>query len=291
MMMESNAQKMVFTFKCMWGLSSQSDINITEDGLRRLKNKVAFITGGTSGIGKGTAYRLVEEGAKVIFTGRNEEAGNTIVKDLGAVFIKHDVQNLEGYTNIAKLIKSDFGRLDIAFANAGTEAGDSNIEDIELSKWNDLIGINLTGVMLTAKMAVKLMRENPNGATGSIILNSSMNAHIPMGNFVTYSTTKGAHIALGKSIAMHCANQGLKIRCNVIHPGVVETEMITKFIDGAPDPGAARSQYEGLAPLKRMATVEEVAGLVAYLSSDEASFISGASYNIDGATTSGMMGL
>ena len=172
-MMESNAQKMVFTFKCMWGLSSQSDINITEDGLRRLKNKVAFITGGTSGIGKGTAYRLVEEGAKVIFTGRNEEAGNTIAKDLGAVFIKHDVQNLEGYTNIAKLIKSDFGRLDIAFANAGTEAGDSNIEDIELSNWNDLIGINLTGAMLASKMAVKLMRENPNGATGSIILNSS----------------------------------------------------------------------------------------------------------------------
>ena len=291
-MMESREQKMVFSFKCnARPLEDNATFNITEDGLRRLENKVAFITGGTSGIGKGTAYRLVEEGAKVIFTGRNEEAGHAIAKDLGAVFIKHDVQDAEGYTDIAKLIKSDFGRLDIAFANAGTEAGDSNIEDIELSNWNDLIEINLTGAMLTSQMAVKLMRENPNGATGSIILNSSMNAHIPMGNFVTYSTTKGAHIALGKSVAMHCANQGLKVRCNVIHPGVVETEMITKFIDGAPDSAAARSQYEGLAPLKRMASVEEIAGLVAYLSSDEAAFISGASYNIDGATTSGMMGL
>lgn len=259
--------------------------------MKRLENKVAFITGGTSGIGKATAYRLAEEGAKVIFTGRKEAAGHVIAKDLGAVFIKHDVQDEAGYTEIAKRITSDFGRLDIAFANAGTESGDSNIEDIEIGNWNELIGINLTGVMLTAQMAVKLMRKNPNEATGSIILNSSMNAHIPMGNFMTYSTTKGAHIALGKSVAMHCANQGLKIRCNVIHPGVVETEMITNLIDGAPDPAVARSQFEGMAPLKRMATVEEIAGLVAYLSSDEAAFISGASYNIDGATTSGMMGV
>ncbi len=259
--------------------------------MRRLANKVAFITGGTSGIGKATAYRLVDEGAKVIFTGRKDDAGNAIAKDIGATYIKHDVQDTDGYKDIAERIRSEFGRLDIAFANAGTELGDSNVEDIELSNWNNLIGINLTGAMLTAQMAVKLMRKNPNGATGSIILNSSMNAHIPMGNFVTYSTTKGAHIALGKSVAMHCANQGLKVRCNVIHPGVVETEMITGIIDGAPDSAAARSQFEGMAPLKRMAKVEEIAGLVAYLSSDEAAFISGASYNIDGATTSGMMGV
>ena len=123
------------------------------------------------------------------------------------------------------------------------------------------------------------------------ILNSSMNAHIPLGNFVTYSTTKGAHIALAKSTAVHCAGQGLKVRCNVIHPGVVETDMIKGVIAGAPDADAARAMFEGMAPMKRMAHVDEIAGLVVYLGSDEAAFISGASYNIDGATTAGMMGV
>lgn len=259
--------------------------------MSRLKNKVAFITGGTSGIGKATVERLTNEGAKVIFTGRNEKAGEAVANACGAIFIKHDVTDAPGYGAIAKRIKSDFGRLDIAFANAGTEMGDTDIENISLDVWNKLVGINLTGAMLTTQMAVKTMRGNPGGPTGSIILNSSMNAHIPLGNFVTYSTTKGAHIALAKSTAVHCAGQGLQVRCNVIHPGVVETEMISSIIDGAPDSDAARAQFEGMAPMKRMANVNEIAGLVVYLASDEASFISGASYNIDGATTAGMMGV
>lgn len=259
--------------------------------MQRLENKVAFITGGTSGIGKATVHRLAKDGAKVIFTGRKEEAGAAVAKSTGSIFIKHEVTDGPGYAAIAERIKSEFGRLDIAFANAGTEVGDSDIENVELDTWNNLIGINLTGAMLTTQMAVRLMRENPNGPTGSIILNSSMNAHLPLGNYVTYSTAKGAHIALTKSTAVHCAKEGLQVRCNVIHPGVVETEMITSIIDGAEDSKAVREQFEGMAPMKRMARVEEIAGLVAYLGSDEAAFISGASYNIDGATTAGMMGV
>ena len=257
----------------------------------RLSGKVAFITGGTSGIGKATLHRFISEGAKVIFTGRNETAGDSIAKDTGARFFKHDVADAEGYTNIAQHIKSEHGRLDIAFANAGTELGDADIETVKLEDWNKLIGINLTGAMLTTQMAVNLMKDNPGGPTGSIIINSSMNGHWPLGNYVTYSTTKGAHIALGKSTAVHCAAKGYKIRCNIIHPGVVETEMISGIINGADDSAAVRAQFEGLSALGRMGTVEEIAGLVTYLSSDEAAFISGASYNIDGATTAGMKGV
>ena len=112
-----------------------------------------------------------------------------------------------------------------------------------------------------------------------------------MGNFVAYSTTKGALVALSKSVAMHCANQKTRIRCNSIHPGVVETEMIRGVIDRSPDPAAARAQFEGMAPLGRMAQVEEVAALVAFLASDEAAFLSGSEYGIDGASTAGMMGV
>jgi 3(or 17)beta-hydroxysteroid dehydrogenase len=118
-----------------------------------------------------------------------------------------------------------------------------------------------------------------------------MNAHLALGNFIGYSTTKGALIMLTKSVAVHCASQGMKIRANTIHPGVVETAMIRGLIEKAPDPAAARRAYEGMAPLKRMAKVEEVTALVAFLASDEAAFISGSEYPIDGAIRAGMMGV
>ena len=135
------------------------------------------------------------------------------------------------------------------------------------------------------------MKQNPDGPTGSIVINSSMNANRAMGNFVAYSVTKAAVVALTKSAAVHCGNQGYKIRVNAILPGVVETAMISNLIEGSGDPAAARAAYEGMSPLKRMANVEEIAGLVAYLASDEAAFISGSEYVIDGATTAGMMGV
>ena len=116
------------------------------------------------------------------------------------------------------------------------EAGDGSIESIEFDSWNRLLAVNLTGVMLTVQSAVKAMRKNPGGPTGSIIINSSMNAYRPMGNFIAYSTTKMALIAVSKSAVLHCASQGLKIRCNTIHPGVVETDMIRGVINRAPDP-------------------------------------------------------
>ena len=188
-------------------------------------------------------------------------------------------------------IAADHGRLDIAFANAGKEAGDGSIESIDFAGWSDILNVNLTGVMLTCRAAVRLMKDNPDGPTGSIIVNSSMNAHRAMGNFMAYSVTKAAVVAVAKSVAVHCGNKGYQIRCNAILPGVVETDMIKGVIDRAPDPALARSSFEGMAPMKRMARVEEVTGLVVFLASDEAAFISGSEYVIDGATTAGMMGV
>jgi 3(or 17)beta-hydroxysteroid dehydrogenase len=257
----------------------------------RLEGKVALVTGGTSGIGAGAVRRLAADGARVVFTGSNREAADRISAETGASFYAHRVQEAAAWSALTENILNRFGRLDVAFANAGIEAGDGSVESITIDGWNAILAVNLTGVMLTAQAAVRTMRKNPGRATGSIIINSSMSAYRPMGNFIAYSTTKGALIALSKSVAIHCANQGTKIRCNSIHPGVVETDMIRGVIDRAPDPKAARAQFEGMAPLKRMAQVEEVAALVAFLASDEASFISGSEYGIDGATTAGMMGV
>jgi NAD(P)-dependent dehydrogenase (short-subunit alcohol dehydrogenase family) len=258
---------------------------------QRLQGKVALVTGGTSGIGAGVVRRLTAEGARVAFTGSNAEAAARVAAETGASFHAQRVEDAAAWPGLMETVLARYGRLDIAFANAGIEAGDGSVESITIEGWNRIMAVNLTGVMLTAQAAVRAMRRNPGGPTGSIIINSSMSAYRPMGNFVAYSTSKGALIALTKSVAMHCANEGLRIRCNSIHPGVVETDLIRGVIERAPDPAAARAQFESMAPLKRMARVEEVAALVAFLACDEAAFISGSEYGIDGATTAGMMGV
>ena len=235
--------------------------------------------------------RLAEEGARVVFTGRNEAAGSAVAQATGAHFHRHDVQDRAAWPAVMSMIEAEFGRLDIAFANAVVEGADTNIEAITAEAWDTIVSINLTGPMLTAQHAIALMRRNPGRPGGSIILNSSMNGILALGGNVGYSTTKGALRLLAKSIAMHCASRSLAIRCNSIHPGVVETQMIAQAIAGAPDPAAARRTLEGLSPLRRMARLDEVAGLVAYLASDEAAFITGAEYLIDGGATAGMSGV
>ena len=257
---------------------------------KRLEGKVALVTGGTSGIGAAAVRRLAAEGAKVAFTGSNAEAAAALVAETGASFHPHRVQIVESWDALMDELASRYGRLDIAFANAGVEAGDGSAESIGIDGWNSILAVNQTGVMLTVQNAIKLMKKNE-GKTGSIIINSSMNAKAAMGNFVAYSVTKSAVLALAKSAAIHCAQSGYKIRVNAILPGVVETDMIRGVINRSPDPAVARGMFEGMSPLKRMAQVEEIAGLVAYLSSDEASFITGADYVIDGGTTAGTMGV
>lgn len=258
---------------------------------KRLEGKVALITGGTSGIGAGAVERLASEGARVIFTGSNEAAAKALCDRTGARFMAHRVQDAASWPALMQRILSEHGRLDIAFANAGVEAGDASVEDISIDGWNNVIGVNQTGVMLTIQHAIRAMKNNPDGPTGSIIVNSSMNANRAMGNFVAYSVSKAAVVALTKSAAVHCGNKGYRIRVNAILPGVVETALITGLIDSAPDPAAARAAYEGMSPLKRMARVEEISGLVAWLASDESSFVSGSEYVIDGAATAGTMGV
>jgi 3(or 17)beta-hydroxysteroid dehydrogenase len=257
----------------------------------RLKGKVVLVTGGTSGIGAGTVQRLADLGAKVIFTGSNEAAAAKVCAASGADFVKHDVTNAAAWDGLMAQIIKNHGRLDAAFANAGTENGDGSIESISIEGWNNIIGVNLTGVMLTVQHAMRAMAKNPGGPTGSIVVNSSMNAHRAMGNFVAYSVSKSAVVALVKSSAVHAGNQKYQIRVNAVLPGVVETAMISDLIEKSADPAATRAAYEGLSPMGRMATVEEVAGMVAWLVSDAARFCSGSEFTMDGASTAGMNGV
>ncbi|MBM13277.1 MAG: dehydrogenase [Halieaceae bacterium] len=257
----------------------------------RLQHKVALITGGTNGIGKATVHGLVREGARVIFTGNNIEAGGQIAEETGAMFIQHAVQDVAGWEVVKTAIREHFGRLDITFSNAGTNAGDSDIETVEVDAWKNLVDINLTGMMLAFKSSIELMKTNPGQSSGSIILNSSINGFLALAGDVTYSTTKGALRLLAKSAAVHLAKTGTGIRCNSIHPGVIETPLIQSAIEGAPDPDAARAMLEGIAPVGRLGDMEEIVSLVIYLASEDSRFITGSEIIIDGGSTAGLPGI
>ena len=258
--------------------------------MRRYEGRVALVTGGTSGIGAATVARLAEEGATVVFTGRNADAAAAVAERTGATFVRHAVEDEAGWAEVEARLRA-LGRLDLAFANAGMEGRDTNVEDITLDGWNEILAVNLTGPLLTAQTAIRVMRDNPGGPTGAIVINSSISGLLGLAGNVGYTATKGGVRLLAKSVAMHCAARGYRIRCNAILPGVVATALIEGAIAGAPDPAAARATLEGMAPLKRMAALEEVAGLVAYLGSDDAAFVTGADYVIDGGATAGMTGV
>ena len=257
----------------------------------QLKDKVALVTGGTNGIGEAAVHGLVAAGARVVFTGGNEEAAERICGETGALFVKHRVQDAPGWERVTNTIRDKMGRLDIAFANAGINEGDSDIETVSLEAWRNIVDVNLTGSMLTCQHAIALMKQNPGGSGGSIVLNSSINGILALAGDVTYSTTKGALRLLAKSVGVHCAREGLNIRCNTIHPGVVETPLIQGAISQAPDPKAARTLLENVAPMGRLGRTEEIVGLLIYLASDAAQFITGAELVIDGGATAGLPGV
>ena len=258
--------------------------------MQRYLGKVALVTGGTSGIGAATVARLASEGAHVLFTGRNAEAGARVAADHKAEFLRHSVEDEAGWQAVEARLR-ELGRLDLAFANAGMEGGDTNVEDISLEAWNAILAVNLSGPMLTARSAIRLMCENPGGPSGAIIINASISGLLGLAGNVGYTASKGGARLLAKSVAMHCAAKGYGIRCNAILPGIVATQLIDDAIEGAPDPAAARTMLEGLSPMKRMARMEEIAGLVAFLGSDDAAYITGADYVVDGGATAGMPGV
>lgn len=244
--------------------------------MSKLNNKIAVVTGGSSGIGLATAHRFIAEGAKVVITGRNKEALDTAIAELGeqATGISGDVANLEDLDRLFAQVREQFGRIDVLFANAGI-APFVPLEAVTEDHFDTLFNINVRGLFFTVQKALPLLAEG-----ASVILTASIVAQVGWPNTSVYSATKAAVRSLGRTLAAELAPRG--IRVNVVSPGLIETPLIGKL-------GLSEEQIEGMAtqalqqtPLGRLGKPEDIAATVTFLASEDASFYTGADLVADG---------
>lgn len=259
----------------------------------KLTGKVALVTGAASGIGKGCAIRLAEEGAAVVASDIDAAMGEDCVKEIArkggkAIFLKHDVASEENWMSVIAETKARFGRLDILVNNAGIAIA-GPIAELSLADWKRQIGINLDGVFLGTKHGLPLMRA---GGGGSIINIASTVALTGSGNMPSYSATKGGVRAFTKSVALQCASAKDGVRVNAIYPGIIDTPVYGKF-EGAPQhgEGGANTKHISRDPEALSAKVvpmgvpgqpEDIAAGVVYLASDEARYVTGTELVIAG---------
>ena len=245
--------------------------------MQRVEGKVCIITGAASGIGREDALLLAREGAKVVLTDLNEEAGRQVAAEIGsnALFIRHDIASESDWQQVIKTTLEHFGRLDVLVNNAAILALGS-IEDTTLELWQKVQKINGDGYFLGCKYAIQTMKET---GGGSIINMSSVAALGAMPMFCAYSASKGAVAAMTRSIALHCKQQGYRIRCNSVHPDGVNTPMTQALTGGQPIPQEALDQD----PMNRMCAPRDIANVVLFLATDESRFVNGAEIRVDNA--------
>jgi 3(or 17)beta-hydroxysteroid dehydrogenase len=245
--------------------------------MQRVEGKVCIITGAASGIGREDALLLAREGAKVVLTDLNEEAGRQAAAEIGAnaLFIRHDIASESDWQHVVKTTVEHFGRLDVLVNNAAILALGS-IEDTTLELWQKVQKINGDGYFLGCKYAIQAMKET---GGGSIINMSSIAALGAMPMFCAYSASKGAVAAMTRSIALHCKQQGYRIRCNSVHPDGVNTPMTQALAGGQPIPQEVLDQD----PMNRMCAPLDIANVVLFLATDESRFVNGAEIRVDNA--------
>lgn len=253
--------------------------------MARMEGKAALITGAASGIGRMTARRFVEEGARVAMTDRDTERLAEAASGLrdAAVAIEHDVTSEPSWMTAVERAVGAFGRLDVVVNCAGTGKA-TNVEETTLEDWHRVMAINADGTFLGCKHGVLAMKQTGGGA---IVNLSSVSGLVGGHNLCAYNASKGAVRLLTKSVALHCARKGYNIRCNSVHPAFIMTPMVEGLIERGRDPAATRAKLEAQIPLGRLGQAREVADMIVYLSCDESAFVTGAEFVIDGGLTAG----
>lgn len=249
-------------------------------GAGRLQGKVALVTGGGSGIGRAVAVRFADEGAAVVVGDVSEPSAKAvaaeIVKQGGRAFgLKADVTDPRQVDAMVGAARRDFGRVNVLVTCAGVlEFG--TVADTDLEKWNRVIGVNLTGTFLAARAVIPAMSEAGGGAI--VTFSSSTGAHDAAPGTAAYVASKGGVAMLTKCIALDHAKSG--IRANAIAPGPTATPMLQSVMTPEELQGFGRAM-----PIGRLARPEEIAEAAVFLASDEASYVTGAVFAIDGGQT------
>jgi NAD(P)-dependent dehydrogenase (short-subunit alcohol dehydrogenase family) len=245
----------------------------------RLDGKVAVVTGGSRGTGLAIVRRRRAYGARVISVSRS--AVGSEEREEAVLHVAADISTAEGAQRVCDAARDRFGRLDALINNAGV-IRDGGVEDTDVETWDEVMAINARGPFLCAKYAIPYMREIGGGA---IINISSINAEWAQPDLAAYCASKGALLALTRSIAVDYAQVGIRSTC--VCPSYIRTELLEQYYDDQDEPALARRVADEMHPIGRVAEPEEIAALVAWLASDEATYLTGHPIWVDGGLLAG----
>lgn len=249
----------------------------------RVEGKMAFVTGGASGLGRASALMLAKEGAKVTVADINATGAEDAAREINDLYpgkgfaVALDVTQEEQWKTALQTAHDAMGGLNVLFNNAGIADG-STVEDTDFETWKRVQAIDTDSVFLGCKYALPLMKAH---APGSIINTSSIAGLIAGHNMASYNAAKAGVWLLSKSVALHCAKRGYRIRCNSIHPTFVDTPILDSM-QGGMSKEELKSKLARQVPLGVIGDADDVAYAVIFLASDESKFITGAELKIDG---------
>lgn len=242
----------------------------------RLEGRVAVVTGGGSGIGLASARRLADEGAKVVIGDMDPAAGQAAADEVGGLFVRTDVTDADDVATMFRAAKETYGSIDVAFNNAGiSPPDDDSILETGIDAWRRVQEVNLTSVYLCCKEVLPYMLEQ---GKGSIINTASFVATMAAATSqISYTASKGGVLAMSRELGVQFARSG--VRVNALSPGPVATPLLMELFAKDPERAARRLVH---IPLGRFGEPEELAAAVAFLASDDSSFITASNFLVDG---------
>ena len=252
----------------------------------RMTDKVALISGGAGGLGGATAQRMAEEGAKVVIADLADEQGQALAETIGAEYLGLDVTSEDSWARVVAAVDSRHGRIDVLVNGAGIEGDfvNGSPETTTLELWRKVLSVNLDGTFLGCKHVLPVMKRAGKGAIVNI---SSMASFLGTPVNVAYGASKAGVQQLTKSIAVAGSRDGMKIRCNSVHPGVIRTSMleeIYKQIGQLANVSAEQAEQMSLrqVPFGEVGEPDDVAWLILYLACDESKYVTGSEFMVDG---------